>query len=180
MGYTLNQRRCAVRMRYFWIILGCSSVALGIAGVILPLVPTTPFLLLAAYAFSKSSARLHQWLVHHPQLGPPIMQWRQHRAVSKKTKLSASVSLIVLFTISIVMQVPSWLLLTQVAVLTGVGWFLWTRPGPPPAPGSIRRASADAAPAAQTQTVTTPIPSARQNCRSHPPSPDRDSPHRAR
>jgi uncharacterized membrane protein YbaN (DUF454 family) len=54
-----------------------------IAGVVLPMMPTTPFLLLATFAFARSSLRLHDWLVAHPRLGPPINDWRAHGAVSR-------------------------------------------------------------------------------------------------
>lgn len=59
-------------VRALWLTLGLVSTACGVAGVVLPLVPTTPFLLLAAYAFARSSPRLHNWIMMHPRLGLPI------------------------------------------------------------------------------------------------------------
>ncbi|MHD0152366.1 YbaN family protein [Corynebacterium diphtheriae] len=63
--------------------IGCASVTLGVAGVILPLVPTTPFLLLAGICFAKSSDRFHTWLMEHRILGPYIHNWRNRQMTSK-------------------------------------------------------------------------------------------------
>ncbi|CAB0526970.1 YbaN family protein [Corynebacterium diphtheriae bv. mitis] len=63
--------------------IGCVSVTLGVAGVILPLVPTTPFLLLAGVCFAKSSDRFHTWLMEHRILGPYIHNWRNRQMTSK-------------------------------------------------------------------------------------------------
>lgn len=111
--------------------MGWTCVGLGIAGAFLPLLPTTPFLLLAAFAFSRGSEHLHAWLLEHPQLGPPIHHWRTHGAISTQVKVIASISLVVVFAISLFMQAPQWLLLTQGVILCGVALFLWTRKPPP-------------------------------------------------
>lgn len=63
--------------------IGCVSVALGVAGVVLPLVPTTPFLLLAGVCFAKSSDRFHTWLMEHRILGPYIHNWRNRQMTYK-------------------------------------------------------------------------------------------------
>ena len=75
--------------RHLWMAFGWASLSMGAIGVVLPLLPTTPFLILAAYCFSRSSQRLHAWLLNHPILGPPIENWRAHRAISGRAKLSA-------------------------------------------------------------------------------------------
>ena len=59
-------------LKVLWLTLGLLATACGVAGIVLPLVPATPFLLLAAFAFARSSPRLHGWLVAHPRLGRPI------------------------------------------------------------------------------------------------------------
>lgn len=70
-------------------VLGCFFVGLGILGIPLPILPTTPFLLLAAGCFAKSSPRLHKWLLNHPIFGKMIQDWQEKRCIAKKTKLSA-------------------------------------------------------------------------------------------
>jgi uncharacterized protein len=75
--------------RAAWFVSGIVAVALGLVGIVLPLLPTTPFLLLAAFCFARSSPALHDWIIHHPRLGPPIQDWRTHRAISRKAKTGA-------------------------------------------------------------------------------------------
>ena len=76
-------------MKFVYIAIGSIAVALGIAGVFLPLLPTTPFLLVAAWAFARSSPRLEAWLVEHPRLGPPLIAWRERRAIPTRAKVIA-------------------------------------------------------------------------------------------
>ena len=118
-------------MKYLWLALGWTSVGLGIAGAFLPLLPTTPFLLLAAFAFSRGSQQLHDWLVEHPQLGPPIHHWHAHGAISRKVKIYASISMVAVFVLSLVMGAPGWVLVMQALILSFVAVFLWSRKEPP-------------------------------------------------
>ena len=111
--------------RILWIILGFLSIACGIAGILLPLVPTTPFFLLAALAFARSSPRLHNWLVTHPRLGPPITDWRAHGAINRRAKIMAVLSL------SAAIGVGGTILLVQAAVLCISAAFVLTRPDGP-------------------------------------------------
>ncbi len=82
-------------MRLFLILAGHLSVAIGVFGIFLPLLPTTPFLLLAAYFYSRGSRRLHAWLLGHPRLGPPVLNWFEHGVVSRRAKV-VSIALIVI------------------------------------------------------------------------------------
>ena len=114
-------------MKVLWIALGWTSVGLGVVGTFLPLLPTTPFLLLAAFAFSRGSETLHDWLMTHPSLGPPIHDWHQHRAVSRRVKVVATFSIIAIFALAVLLAAPAWALITQATVWTFVLLFLWTR-----------------------------------------------------
>jgi uncharacterized membrane protein YbaN (DUF454 family) len=117
--------------RYLWTGIGLGALAVGAAGIFVPLLPATPFLLLAALSFARSSPRLHHWLLHHPQFGPPIRDWQRHRAIGRRAKLSAIALMGVALAASAMLQAPGWLLIVQVAILAGVAGFLLSRPNPP-------------------------------------------------
>jgi uncharacterized membrane protein YbaN (DUF454 family) len=75
--------------RIAFLAAGCLMVALGIIGAFLPIMPTTEFLIAAAWCFGKSSPRLEAWMLDHPSFGPVILQWREHGAVPRKAKVMA-------------------------------------------------------------------------------------------
>src|SRR6187455_1770466 len=81
-------------MRLFYIACGIVCVALAFVGIFLPLLPTTPFILLAAFFFSKGSQRMHSWLTHHPQFGQMIQDWEKHRVIRPRAKLVASIMIV--------------------------------------------------------------------------------------
>lgn len=72
--------------KYLFILIGSISLMFGVIGIFLPLLPTTPFLLLSAYLFAKSSGKLHQWLITHRKLGPYIINYTEHKSMDRKTK----------------------------------------------------------------------------------------------
>lgn len=117
--------------RLLWQLAGLISLVLGVVGIFLPLLPTTPFVLLSAFCFSRSSQKLHDWLLAHPRLGPPILEWRDHGAISKRAKGLAAVALVLAFVIAWLGGAPTGALLLQVAVLACVAIFIFTRPNPP-------------------------------------------------
>ena len=77
-------------LRALWLLGGWLSLVLGFIGIFLPLLPTTPFVLLAAFCFSRGSARWEHWLVNHPRLGPMVRDWRATRAVPLRAKQLAT------------------------------------------------------------------------------------------
>jgi hypothetical protein len=121
-------------MRIFWLSVGSVALACGVAGIVLPLVPTTPFLLLAAFAFARSYPALHDWLVAHPRFGPPIRNWNHHGAVSRRAKVAAITVMLLMLGGSAVMGVSLGILAIQAAVMLAVAAFLMTRPSGPEHP----------------------------------------------
>ena len=76
-------------MRHLYLALGFVFVALAVAGVVLPVLPTTPFLIVAAGCFARSSPRLERRLLAHPRFGPALLAWRERRAIPRKAKFLA-------------------------------------------------------------------------------------------
>jgi uncharacterized membrane protein YbaN (DUF454 family) len=75
--------------RGVWLALGLTCVALGFIGAVVPLMPTTVFLILAVACFARSSPRLETWLLDHPRFGPTLRAWRQERAIPRPAKIMA-------------------------------------------------------------------------------------------
>lgn len=107
-------------MRIFLILCGCLAVVLGILGIFLPLLPTTPFLLLAAACFFRSSPRLYNWLISHKRMGPYIRNFREHRAIPLKAKV-ISVSMVWITMLIAAFGVVPHLLIRVVLLLLAVG-----------------------------------------------------------
>ena len=87
--------------RQFYLVAGLASLALGSIGVLLPLLPTVPFMILAAFCFANSSPRLESWLVEHHVFGTHIKNWRDRRAITRRGKWAATVA----FAVSCVCQI---------------------------------------------------------------------------
>lgn len=81
-------------VRLAFVLLGCLFVALGIAGAFLPLLPTTPFMLLAAACFARASTRFYNWLLNTRAFGPAILEWRVHRSIPYRIKLVAIATMV--------------------------------------------------------------------------------------
>ncbi|MBA3611905.1 MAG: YbaN family protein [Nitrospirales bacterium] len=118
-------------VRLMLLVGGWISLALGILGIFVPLLPTIPLILLAASCFSKSSPRLHARLLHQPLLGPMIQNWEQEGSISQNAKVMATVYMVGLFGCSLLVF-PFSVLLTifLVCIGTGVLVLIWTRPVP--------------------------------------------------
>jgi uncharacterized membrane protein YbaN (DUF454 family) len=114
--------------RALWATGGAIALGLGAVGVVTPLLPTVPFLLLAAFCFARSSQRLHDWLLDHRTFGPPIRDWKRSGAISPRAKRLATLSVGVAFGISVLLGLKPWILAAQAAVLAAVLIFIWRRP----------------------------------------------------
>jgi len=108
--------------------LGLVCVALGIIGLILPIMPGTIFLIIALWAFSKSSVRFHVWLYSHERFGQPLRDWHRHRAIPLKAKLAAVGLISLSFLVVFMLVAQAWLLVLLGAVLGTVVVFIITRP----------------------------------------------------
>lgn len=122
-------RRLGIKI--VWLFVGLTSVALGAAGTVVPLLPATPFFLLAAYAFARSSPRLERWLLEHRHFGPPIANWRAHGAISRRAKLISMIAIVATPIVSIALGAPLSILLVQLLVLSIVSIFILSRPHGP-------------------------------------------------
>lgn len=125
--HQLHRPRLSLR-RAGWYCVGVLSLGLAGLGAVLPLLPTTCFLLLAAYAFARSSERLHARLLAHPLIGPTIRDWRSNGAIRTPAKCWAVLSMVVAFAISIALHVPFKILAIQALCLTTAAAFIVTRP----------------------------------------------------
>lgn len=111
--------------------LGWAMVGLGLAGIFLPLLPTTPFLLLAAWLFSRSSPRLERWLTDHPMFGRPLRDWREEGAISRRAKLAAVALMglgFLFFWLRVEPSTPAAAVVAMIMIAAGV--FIVSRPEP--------------------------------------------------
>ena len=108
------------------------SLALGVLGIFLPLLPTTPFILVAAYGFSKSSERFHQWLLNHKVFGRLVRDWESSGVIRLNAKILATVSIVVMLSISFYFVQLSIMPIVMILLsVTCVMIFIWTRPSMP-------------------------------------------------
>lgn len=103
-------------------------MGLGIIGVALPVMPTVPFLLVAAWAFAKSSPALRQRILDHPTYGPSVRAWQERGAVGVKAKIWAITAMSAGVGLTWWVGMPAWVVLTQAAICLCVALFLLTRP----------------------------------------------------
>lgn len=123
--------------RLAWCGLAYGCIALGAAGLVLPLLPTTPFLLVAAWAAAKGSPRLAGWLWQHPRLGPALHAWQQDGAVPRRTKHLAVALLLLSWLLLWLAAAPTWGLAAAAMLFAGVAAFVLTRPDAARPPAAI-------------------------------------------
>ncbi|PKP88237.1 MAG: DUF454 domain-containing protein [Alphaproteobacteria bacterium HGW-Alphaproteobacteria-17] len=113
--------------RHFFLVGGFLSLALGAIGAVLPLLPTVPFVILAAFCFARSSPRLEAWLLHHPTFGPHIVAWREKGAISRKGKVAAMLAFAFSIALALIFAPWPWMMAPIIAAAVGGSW-IWTRP----------------------------------------------------
>jgi uncharacterized membrane protein YbaN (DUF454 family) len=121
-------------MRAVYLLLGFVFFALGAIGAVVPGLPTTVFMLLALWAFARSSERFHNWLYHHPLFGPPLQEWHRYRVIPLRAKLLAvtmmagSLTYLVFFTASSI-----WLKVGTALLMVYGAWYVLSKPSARPA-----------------------------------------------
>ncbi|WCR55611.1 YbaN family protein [Bartonella clarridgeiae] len=116
-------------LRIFYSILGWAMIVLGFIGVVLPIMPTVPFLLVASWCFARSSPRFHHWLHNHRIFGSPIKQWEERKAIPPFIKIFAVVSMLGGFLSFLVLIHPAlWFALLVATILLMISFYIVTRP----------------------------------------------------
>lgn len=114
--------------RRLWLAVGWLFTVLGIIGVALPVMPTVPFLLVAAWAFARSSPVLEQRIMNHPTYGPPVRAWRDRGVVGRLAKVWAISAMTSGVVLSWWVGMPIWVVASQAAICGLVAIFLIRRP----------------------------------------------------
>ncbi|WP_378950559.1 YbaN family protein [Mesorhizobium sp. ANAO-SY3R2] len=117
-----------------YLLLGMVMLVLGIIGAFLPLMPTTIFLIAAAWCFSRSSPRVEAWLLNHRRFGPTLRDWREEGAIPRKAKLAAYAGMSIGYGLFLLGR-PGALFAIAAAIFVGAGAvYVATRPDPRPKP----------------------------------------------
>jgi len=116
--------------QWLWLLAGWLSLGLGVVGIVTPLLPTVPFVLLAAACFSRGSARWEAWLLAHPRFGPMVLAWRSERAVPRRAKWLATLTMTASCALA-VWRAPPWAALLAVLICLSVAVWMWRLPDSP-------------------------------------------------
>jgi len=112
----------------FWRFLAVFFIVLGIVGIVLPILPTVPFLLLATWAASRGWPALEQRLLAHSHYGPMIRRWRERRAVPRQAKWFATIGMAASSTLLWFSPAPAWLQVLVPVIMVPIGVWIWFRP----------------------------------------------------
>ncbi|ODA68616.1 Inner membrane protein YbaN [Methyloligella halotolerans] len=123
-----GEKRNTIRRNAFR-LLGLIFVGIGAIGIVLPVLPTTPFLILAAACFTRSSPRLERWLLDHAHFGPLLRDWRERGAIPRRAKMLAVLGMSTGFAAFYYFSHPGWAAMASVLLLMGIGaGYVLTRP----------------------------------------------------
>ena len=111
-------------MKVIFIILGTLSLVLGIIGIFLPVLPTTPLLLLTAYCYYRGSEHLYGWLMEHPHLGPYIKNFRENKVIPRRVKVCTLTLLWASLLFCAYILGPYWLKVLMMVIAIGVTWHI--------------------------------------------------------
>lgn len=114
--------------RLVWIAIGWIFVGLGLIGAVLPVMPTTVFLILAAFAFGRGSPRARAWLVNHRWFGPPIRRWEETGAIPRSAKMISVGAMTASFVFTLWLRLNPWLLTAEALAMAAAAAFILTRP----------------------------------------------------
>ena len=110
--------------RIFYLVLGFVALALGAVGILVPLLPTVPFMILAAFCFARSSPELERRIVEHPRVSPHLAAWRERGAISSKGKRAALVAFGASGLLGLFLLPFPTMLVPLLAALVGGSWIL--------------------------------------------------------
>ena len=120
-------------VRWVYLLLGWTFFGIGVAGIVLPVVPATPFMLLALWGFSRSSPRLEAWLLAHRVFGASLRAWKAYRVIPLRGKLVAWISMVAsLVWMIFVTQLAWWIIGLSAALMAYGAWFVARCPSRPP------------------------------------------------
>ena len=114
-----------------WLLLGLVLAGIGLIGIVVPLLPTTDFMLLALPCFARSSPRLEAWLLNHPRFGPGLRAWRSERAVPRNAKTMACIGMSIGYLAFHLHAQPNWILSATIGLFV-LFWAVWIVRRPEP------------------------------------------------
>ncbi len=120
-------------LKTLYFILGWVFVGTGVIGAFLPVLPTTPFMILALWMFSRSSVRFHHWLYTHPLFGPSLQKWQRYRVIPPLAKTAAVSMMTMSFVYLLVWStVPAWGVALAGLFMASAAWFVLSKPSREP------------------------------------------------
>lgn len=130
----LSRPRLRTRLqRPFWVAVGAVSLAIGAVGVVLPILPTTPFVILAGFAFARGAPKVARWIETHRIFGPILADWRAHGAIAPRYKRIAMGMMALAVLAAMLAGAPVHAIAIQMLCIAGAASFILTRPnGPDP------------------------------------------------